>query len=616
MAFLQFLITTTGAAGNVSLPDLGDRTFPNSLTNYDLSQEFTIEEIRYSKSLADAIYTNGWTATDSLGQSITAQASLALTETLLNKAGHAQTSDALPQGSSNLYATDGNIQTSLGNLSIDDLGDVDLSGIVAGQTLIYGGSPGMFTASNLVTSVNTYTGVVTLDTDDIGEGTTNLYFTNTRARNAISIEAGSSQFLEYNSGTGEIGVKALALTDVSVDATYTSLGEWISAVYTGSPLPFQEGDVIILTAATGGTQTYINNGTNGGTAADWTIIESPQLSDSYIRGLFSGVAPISYNNSNGQISLSLKANGGLVIESNELAIDLGATNITGTLAVEDGGTGATTLTSGQVLLGNGTSAITSVARGNATAGSSKITIGGTGTSAVLGTGFSIDVNESNLSLANIGGLLSLTTQVTEILPVANGGTGLNGSTAANGTLLIGNGTGYTLATLSQGDDITITNGAGSITVGITNSSVGEGKLDATNTPTDGQYLSYAGSDQFTWVTNAASKKTWSWGASSSAANTTNRFLDRHDGTPTNESPYVTWFASTLKSISLSSNAASTWTAEVYVNGVSAATLASGGSQYAQVTGLSVAIAAGDRVSFYVNGTGVNKPSIDVLIEEA
>lgn len=42
------------------------------------------------------------------------------------------------------------------------------------------------------------------------------------------------------------------------------------------------------------------------------------------------------------IDTDLKANGGVVIESTELAVDLGASSITGTLAVGDGGTGATT----------------------------------------------------------------------------------------------------------------------------------------------------------------------------------------------------------------------------------------------------------------------------------
>lgn len=47
---------------------------------------------------------------------------------------------------------------------------------------------------------------------------------------------------------------------------------------------------------------------------------------------------------------------------------------------------------------------------------------------------------------------------------ARGGTGLDTSSAANGTLLIGNGSGLTLATLTAGTGISITNGSGSITI--------------------------------------------------------------------------------------------------------------------------------------------------------
>lgn len=50
------------------------------------------------------------------------------------------------------------------------------------------------------------------------------------------------------------------------------------------------------------------------------------------------------------------------------------------------------------------------------------------------------------------------------LAVVRGGTGVNGSSAGNGTLLIGNGSGYTLANITQGSNqgVTITNGSGSI----------------------------------------------------------------------------------------------------------------------------------------------------------
>lgn len=45
-------------------------------------------------------------------------------------------------------------------------------------------------------------------------------------------------------------------------------------------------------------------------------------------------------------------------------------------------------------------------KGNLTAGSTKVTIGGTGTGAVIGAGASVDINEANLSLQNIGGAVT------------------------------------------------------------------------------------------------------------------------------------------------------------------------------------------------------------------
>ena len=51
------------------------------------------------------------------------------------------------------------------------------------------------------------------------------------------------------------------------------------------------------------------------------------------------------------LSVDLKSNGGLVIESTEIAVDLSASSITGTLAVSDGGTGATSASAARTALG-------------------------------------------------------------------------------------------------------------------------------------------------------------------------------------------------------------------------------------------------------------------------
>ena len=70
---------------------------------------------------------------------------------------------------------------------------------------------------------------------------------------------------------------------------------------------------------------------------------------------FSGAGQITaadgLQKSGNTLSVDLKSNGGLVIESTELAVNLGASSITGTLAISDGGTGATSASNARTSLG-------------------------------------------------------------------------------------------------------------------------------------------------------------------------------------------------------------------------------------------------------------------------
>jgi hypothetical protein len=61
------------------------------------------------------------------------------------------------------------------------------------------------------------------------------------------------------------------------------------------------------------------------------------------------------------------------------------------------------------------------------------------------------------------------TSLTGIVPLANGGTGINASAVTSGKLLIGSGSAFSLGNLLAGSGVTIQNGTGSITINATGS---------------------------------------------------------------------------------------------------------------------------------------------------
>lgn len=153
-----------------------------------------------------------------------------------------------------------------------------------------------------------------------------------------------------------------------------------------------------------------------------------------------------------------------VIQSPASPVNLagGATEISGTLPVSNGGTGTSSApANGQILVGTGGgTAYTPASLGagpgiSVTPGAGTLSIANTGVLSVGGTA----------PIASTGGTtptISLGTVTT-----ANGGTGTV-ATPTNGQIPIGNGTtAFTLATLTQGSGVTITNGAGTITIAAT-----------------------------------------------------------------------------------------------------------------------------------------------------
>jgi hypothetical protein len=114
------------------------------------------------------------------------------------------------------------------------------------------------------------------------------------------IHPDSANYIEVlaDNGVNKLKVKPLTVTDVTVDATQTSLANFVANVYTGSN--FQEGDIVFL-SATSPIESYIHNGGTAGTADDWELINSG-LSDAQIRSKLSASNGIDYNATTGEFT--------------------------------------------------------------------------------------------------------------------------------------------------------------------------------------------------------------------------------------------------------------------------------------------------------------------------
>jgi hypothetical protein len=216
------------------------------------------------------------------------------------------------------------------------------------------------------------------------------------------------------------------------------------------------------------------------------------------------------------------------------------------------------------------------------------------------------------SAAPTWGAVSLTSQISGTLPVANGGTGQ--TTYTDGQLLIGNSTGNTLtkATLTAGSGVTITNAAGSITI----ASSGGSSLPS-QTGNAGKFLT-------TDATNASWAAVTATTVSDTANSSTGYFqlpqgtTAQRPGTPTNGMTRINTTTNTLEvysTYSSSWNTISTFSATppsveylvVAGGGAGGGTSAGGGGAggFRTATGLSVSAGTSYTVTVGAGGTAVS-----------
>ena len=183
----------------------------------------------------------------------------------------------LPNNVYSVFGRVGNVVATEGDYTLAQLGDVTLTSPASGQVLKYNGSAWVNGAdNNSVTSVFGRTGVVTAqtgdyNTDQVGEGLINQYYTNARARAAISENITG---MEYSSASGifslasgyviptqtELDAKALKATTITIDGTTQDLST--NRTFNVLPIDGTTGQILAKASNTNYDTTWIDNYTS------------------------------------------------------------------------------------------------------------------------------------------------------------------------------------------------------------------------------------------------------------------------------------------------------------------------------------------------------------------
>ena len=210
--------------------------------------------------------------------------------------------DDIEEGSNNLYYTDARVDTYVsGSMSTDDLSEgstnlyfTDERAQDAIGNAITGGTQTNISVTYDDAS-NTYSfvaenGVADSDTDDLSEGSTNLYYTDARARGAIST---GDDYIDYNSSTGAITLDtANAATVAYVDQEVSDVNNTINGLTTtdiseGSNLYYTDARARLAVGSGDDTLSY--NSSTGVFTANTSTLALKSYVDSQVQASAQGL---------------------------------------------------------------------------------------------------------------------------------------------------------------------------------------------------------------------------------------------------------------------------------------------------------------------------------------
>ena len=166
-------------------------------------------------------------------------------------------------------------------------------------------------------------------------GTLSTAFANGQSIDGVTLQTGDRILIKNQSTASQNGIYNVQASGAPSRATDMATG----ANAAGAFVFVEQGTV---------------NAENGFTCTSDTgsaVVGTNNLTFAQFSGAGQIIAGDGLDKSGNTLSVDLKANGGLVIESTEIAVKLDASSITGTLAIGDGGTGATTATAALTALG-------------------------------------------------------------------------------------------------------------------------------------------------------------------------------------------------------------------------------------------------------------------------